>query len=394
VPPLITWRTAAPLMGEFGISRVTEITRLDRLGLPVCVSVRPRGATLRVHAGKGLRPLEARVGALMEALEFAVADPARALRRAPRLMSVRAFLEQFAGQHGMVDFAPTLDVPIALEQQMPVVRCEQIGSRRATWMPAELVFVPYVPDRGASFFGWTSNGLASGNTLDEATLHGLLEVLERDALAMNYACERSRWVEPETLPEPFRSEIRRWHALGMQLALREVPNEHGLPCFMATLFEPGSASVNLAGGAGLHLSRETALARAICEAAQSRVGCIHGGREDLVGFYAKYTGMQPARRRRAEQQLVRQLFDRRRSVAFDQVQQPAANSGLPIARVLNRLLQHLAARGFPSVFRHRFAQSGLNGLRVVKVIVPGCELADHATRRFGRRLFKRLTSHG
>ena len=67
-------RLARTLMSELGISRVMDITRMDRLGLPVFASVRPRGARLRVHAGKGIRPEEAEVGALMEAVEFAVAE--------------------------------------------------------------------------------------------------------------------------------------------------------------------------------------------------------------------------------------------------------------------------------------------------------------------------------
>ena len=74
------WQTLAlaePLMPVLGISRVTDITRMDRLGLPVFASVRPRSRTLHVHAGKGVNAVEARVGALMEAVEYAAAEPQR-----------------------------------------------------------------------------------------------------------------------------------------------------------------------------------------------------------------------------------------------------------------------------------------------------------------------------
>ena len=47
-------------MAALGISRVTDITRLDRLGLPVFASIRPRGLSLRVHAGKGFTAVDAR----------------------------------------------------------------------------------------------------------------------------------------------------------------------------------------------------------------------------------------------------------------------------------------------------------------------------------------------
>ena len=64
-------------MDRLGISRVTDSTRLDRIGIPVFSSIRPSAAeaSLCVHAGKGTTTTEARTGALMEAIEFAFSDP-------------------------------------------------------------------------------------------------------------------------------------------------------------------------------------------------------------------------------------------------------------------------------------------------------------------------------
>lgn len=378
-------------MAPLGITRVTDITRLDRLGLPVYASVRPRGATLRVHAGKGLQRSDARVGALMEAVEFAAADPSRSRWQRERL-TVRRFLAQFGGRHQLVDFAPLLGVPVRAGQRFDAVACEALGRPGTVLMPAELVFLPYAAAGSAQLFGWTSNGLASGNTLDEATLHALLEVLERDVVAMNRARDTSRRVRPGSLPEPWRALAARWERLGVHLSVRQLPNPLGLPAFEAVLHEPDSTDVNLAGGAGLHLHPRVALARAVCEAAQSRLVGIHGGREDVTSFFAKYAAPGPARRRRAEAALVRRLFSTRRSVDFADVTGWRLPPG-GLAPVLALLLQRLAAAGFPAVYRHRFALD-LGGLHVVKLIVPGCELADHETPRFGPRLFARLTQGG
>ena len=51
-----TLRKAAPFAAALGVSRVTEITWLDRVGVPVCASVRPAAqpGSLCVNAGKGL----------------------------------------------------------------------------------------------------------------------------------------------------------------------------------------------------------------------------------------------------------------------------------------------------------------------------------------------------
>ena len=54
-----------PASGE-----VRDLTDLDVLGVPVYVSVRPQARGEAFTFGKGLRPVDAEVGAYMEALEF------------------------------------------------------------------------------------------------------------------------------------------------------------------------------------------------------------------------------------------------------------------------------------------------------------------------------------
>ena len=60
-----------------GITRVADITNLDRIGIPVFSSIRPtagRGA-ISVYNGKGATPTEARVSAMMEGIERFSAEP-------------------------------------------------------------------------------------------------------------------------------------------------------------------------------------------------------------------------------------------------------------------------------------------------------------------------------
>lgn len=379
---------AERLMPQLGISRVTDITRMDRLGLPVHASVRPRGLGLRVHAGKGVRPLESRAGALMEAVEHAAAEPQRSAWVA-RDQPVADVVRQFDRGLRFVDFVPILGLPITPDRVLRTVECERLGARAPVWLPAELVFFPYGgTDAAPALFGASTNGLASGNSLDEATLHGLLEVMERDALAMNKPRDASQWVEPASLPEPFRSLAEAWRGIGIELGVRHVPNAFDLPCFEATLHEPDSSSVNLAGGSGLHLDRRIALARAVCEAAQSRLSHIHGGRDDITAFYAKYQGSTGTARLDTDRQAVATLFDRTRRIGFDEVAD-VSSKRRSIAAVLADVLQILARAGFENVFRHCF-RIDLNGLHVVKVIVPKCENVEDGRRRIGPRLLARI----
>src|ERR1035437_10091001 len=70
VPSQDTFARASVAAGALGVTRVGNITGLDRLGLPVYTAVVPRsGDTISVYNGKGVRPEDARAGALMEAIE-------------------------------------------------------------------------------------------------------------------------------------------------------------------------------------------------------------------------------------------------------------------------------------------------------------------------------------
>ena len=184
--PEETSEIASALMPGLGIARVTEITHLDRLSLPVFISHRPGGKTLRVHAGKGLAAADALAGAVMEAVEYAASER-HSSAGADASLPLRELAAALPPPLSLIDFAPRLGVAIDWASPTPAVHCEEIFSGTSVLLPAELVLVPFEHRRAAPMFGWSSNGLASGNTLDEATLHALFEVLERDALAMNIA---------------------------------------------------------------------------------------------------------------------------------------------------------------------------------------------------------------
>ena len=250
---------------------------------------------------------------------------------------------------------------------------------RAMWLPAELIFMPYGESESQLLCGWSSNGLASGNSIDEATLHGAFEVLERDALAMNTVRDDSLWLPPACLPEPFGALAEAWHRMGIELSARFVPNAFGLPCFRALLHDDTEGAIGLAEGSGLHFDAGIALARAICEAAQARLSHIHGGRDDITHFYAADAADRPTPAR--ETLAYREAFDSTRQVAWNDVPSLPCR-GVALDRLLGRLIDRLQGLGFKQVLRHRF-ELDLGGLHVVKVVVPGCETIDRQLDRMG-----------
>lgn len=383
-------------MPLLGIARVTEITRMDRLGLPVYASIRPRGRTLRVHAGKGLTRGEARTGALMEAIEYAVAER-HSLRGPDGIVPLESLLVQWPAGMRLLDFAPRIGARISTVATVGVVRCEHLGHRESVFLPAELVLVPYDRRGEPALFGWSTNGLASGNSLDEATLHGLLEILERDALAIDKARNLSARIPSSDLPAPFRRWASEWMQMGVELIVRSIPNAFGLPCFEAHLHDPASFEIDLSRGSGLHPDIEIALARAVCEAAQSRLSFIHGGRDDIADFYRRSSGRVLASRRKAKRERLAALKSSERTIGWTALS-PASVAGQAPGAVLARILASLAERGFPHVFRRRMnadeTESLSKGFHVVKVVVPRCEVIENGCARAGPRLMANVLQRG
>src|SRR5271169_3667754 len=70
IPPSETLRRIRPLARRAGVTRLADITGLDRVGIPTFSAVVPKSRDLlSVYNGKGTTPADAACGALMEAIE-------------------------------------------------------------------------------------------------------------------------------------------------------------------------------------------------------------------------------------------------------------------------------------------------------------------------------------
>ena len=67
--PIETLARVRPHMARLGITRLGNITGLDRIGIPVAIAVRPNSRSVSVSQGKGLDLPQAMASALMEANE-------------------------------------------------------------------------------------------------------------------------------------------------------------------------------------------------------------------------------------------------------------------------------------------------------------------------------------
>src|SRR5579863_7358634 len=67
--PAETLARVRPHAARMGITRLGNVTGLDRIGIPVAIAVRPNSRSVSVSQGKGLDLAHAMASALMESVE-------------------------------------------------------------------------------------------------------------------------------------------------------------------------------------------------------------------------------------------------------------------------------------------------------------------------------------
>jgi len=130
-------------------------------------------------------------------------------------------------------------------------------------------------------FGATTNGLAGGNTVTEATVHALCEVMERDSTGdlVSTPEHQQGCLDLDTVQDGYcRALLDRFADAGAVLDVRYTQGRLGLHLFHAV--GRSATAPFLYAGFGSHPDHRVALARAVTEAAQSRLTAIAGSRDD------------------------------------------------------------------------------------------------------------------
>ncbi|MFD1627793.1 YcaO-like family protein [Azospirillum griseum] len=275
----------SPHLARCGITRLADVTGLDRLGIHTVLGHRPNSPTLSGSAGKGFSLVAATVSAAMEAIEFHHAENVR-------LPYVEACWN---------DLPPDARIPV---ERLPGTKNGSFRADRpefwtwgwdllsnrpvaAPWSSVALYGFP-VPNAGVrSLCAMGTNGLASGNHILEAVAAGLYEVIERDSVACwRFVSERMGLALPRvdlrTVDSPVVQDLlRRFDEAGICPLLYDVTTEMGVPTFSATVYDRDVRKSGMHRGYGTHLEPAVAMSRALTEAVQSRLVLIAGSRDDF-----------------------------------------------------------------------------------------------------------------
>lgn len=359
-------------MVSAGITRVADITSLDRIGIPVFSSIRPSAeeGAITVYNGKGATPIEARISAMMEGIErFSAEADGRVLPSSA--YSAIARTENALDPRALI--LPSRTDP---DLTVPWVKGYDILQEEEIFVPAHAVFHPLAA-RYNRLFRTNTNGLASGNTLEEAVFHGLAEVIERDAWSI---VEVSRNTGPvvRTITDPLIAGfLQKFERAGVPVVLRDISSDIGIPTFAAVaddilLKDPALLTI----GMGTHTNAQVAMIRALTEVAQSRLTQIHGAREDTdVADIRKKIGYERTKRMNRHWFEVRTERDCSEIPSFD------SDDFLTDIRLL---LRHLQQRGVERVIVTDLTREEV-GIPVVRVIVPGLEVYAMDGERMGER---------
>ena len=389
IAPETTLMHARQLVSTAGIDEVRELTDLDILGVPVFVSVRKRARAEVFTFGKGLRRVDAEVGAYMEALEFFFAEPGMG-RVSTQWGSAKDVGGHLSADDAILDFVPLLQREIDLDAPLLLGSVRDLESDAESVIPAELIFYP-APDVGQSIFGSSTNGLASGNSLQEASIQALLELIERDIWSFEIVRGASKLVEPASLPDHVREIAERAEQNGLQLKVRTVPNDYGMPFFAVFVFDlnnPSRKTFN--GGWACDLNRDRALVRAVTEAAQSRVAFIHGGRKVPTTVPATFSCDAQAQEAKLVRQHIAGVSDAHQQTSLTDIPDLAVEGTLQekLNAVIERLRRVLAVPIYRVVFTPTESP-----LQVVRLVVPLLENFKETRMRLGRRLKAALDAH-
>ena len=380
VPPEETLRRVMPLLGEAGLGEPEDITGKDDVGIPV-FSVDRQETALgkpKYYNGKGVTREQALASAVMESLERYSAE----MRDTDEV--VYGTYEQACDVMMTVD-PKDLILPIpVLDRYMSETIAWTEGWEMfrgcPVWVPACAVYYPYQPDGDYQLFRYHTNGIAAGNTMEEAILHALFEDIERDAWSICEYRDATRGdivVEDDgSLPAQL---ISKFADQGIEIHLKDLTSDIGIPTIGAAADDVRTKDPEmLTIGVGTHLNPEIAAVRAITEVAQSRATHKHGAK--INAQLQKVTQDMGYERIK---QVNRMWFGRSpRTVKLEDMEDRSTPYVLDDIEVV---LGSLMEAGFQSVVAVDLTRPELN-IPVVRMIVPGLEVSTMDPEREGGRL--------
>jgi ribosomal protein S12 methylthiotransferase accessory factor YcaO len=417
-----------PFCEEIGITRISDITFMDRLYIPnYSITLPGTDDTFWVYGGKGTTRTQAKVSALMESIEryssMHKTSPRTVIRDSYLHLSNSCIkvlhpneviepLNPNFNESSMIDFLIGFD----------------LLTNEEVFVPAELAYYRYFPKHPSVpvFQSSHTNGLASGNVLEEAICHALCEVIERDAVSIADLCAScipyniidkigesfeankcsnsnlidsigAQFVDDPTIyPDvdisqatrefpPIKNLLRKFTDAGIPLMIKDITQKDlHIPTIAASSIEWITHDYGLfAKGYGTHLDSRVALIRAITELAQTRAANIQGARDDLKRI--QYKEKDEIYKRKWQFMPSSSLTGHKNNVIeFSEIQTYVNKN---ILAEINQILSVLKEAGIRRAVIVNLTNPDIE-IPVVRAIVPGLETFEVTHSIMGSRAWK------
>ncbi|MCC2625341.1 MAG: hypothetical protein K0R14_1214 [Burkholderiales bacterium] len=285
-----TLQLLKPICAKIGITRVANITYLDHFyGIFVSNCIRPNSQNLSISQGKGSSIEAATISAIMESIEgYHIENPPA---------------YKFNGTFNACSIKENCVNPNLFPQTQFKANLTEISfnwSEAYNIFDKSPVFLPTAitqintckPNFNYLYFDISTNGLAAGNSIEEAIFHAICEIIERDSLAKwqksNIHYINQCLIKTDTIDDFNQQYIQKLQEKGLGIRVWNITSNLEVPSYQVALLDNNSLrGLNSFTGSGTHLSKSIALFRAITEAVQARVAYIAGVRDDIFADYYK-----------------------------------------------------------------------------------------------------------
>ncbi|HEX5519792.1 MAG TPA: YcaO-like family protein [Candidatus Nitrosocosmicus sp.] len=318
-PVEVTLEKVVPMITEIGISRIANITDMDRLKIPNYSAVLPGTEDyIWVYGGKGPTKNHAKASAIMESIERFSSLP----KNYPYKL-IRGSYEELSKSYNVLKYDDVVEpLSFSLDDKMIMDYCMgfDLLNEKSILVPSPLAIFKYVPKPPSlnPYAFYHTNGLASGNVMEEAICHALCEVIERDSTSIAEFVSSAfqfhiiRTIENSFIqnglilnnikPKKFVDDntlfsdvilndidniycnklLKRFEVCQIPLIVKDITSDIGIPTFIASSVEWINHDYGyLVEGHGTHPDSRIALIRSITEVSQSRAANIQGSRDDL-----------------------------------------------------------------------------------------------------------------
>lgn len=372
-------------LSDAGVTRVGFITQLDRLNIPVAATFRPNARSVSVNHGKGTTNDDAIASAVGEAIEIAHAEIVAldTVRSSYRMICQEGIA---VNPHRLLQRSGSGFDESTIIEWLPA---RHLATSNPTLVPFDAVCLDTTKSRSDSKADLvaSSSGLGTGAAMEDAILHGLCELIERDA----HTLWKMRGIDSQNQTRisvagvedtVCRVLIEQCEAAGLLVAAWNITSDVGVPVILIALVERYRQSptfVPYALGSGCHFDLNVAFIKAITEAAQMRLLQITAVRDDL---------------RSEDYSQENQSTWRRMLTALTTHSPTAIGCGELKCTSHSSFLEHVIAKfrhlGIDGPYVLNLTKAEL-GIPVVKIIAPGLEDSIEGTnQRLGQRAMSAL----